>query len=111
MRILVLHGPNLTSWAARTAISTGRRRSRCECQARNPGARARHRVGDRAVNHEGVLIDTLHANIDKADGAIINPPESPTTGFPSTTRFAAMPFPSSRSPVEPAARRSGAIAR
>jgi len=22
-------------------------------------------------NHEGILIDTLHANIDKADGAII----------------------------------------
>jgi len=58
-------------------------------------------------NHEGVLIDTLHANIDKADGAIINPAGITHYGFPSTTRSPRCLFRHRGSPVELA---SGGVA-
>jgi 3-dehydroquinate dehydratase-2 len=44
-------------------------------------------------NHEGVLIDTLHANIDTADGAVINPAGITHYGVPLHDAIAAMPFP------------------
>ena len=44
-------------------------------------------------NHEGVLIDTLHSNIDSADGAIINPAGITHYGVPLRDAIAAMPFP------------------
>jgi 3-dehydroquinate dehydratase-2 len=44
-------------------------------------------------NHEGILIDTLHANMDKADGAIINPGGITHYGVPLHDAIAAMPFP------------------
>jgi 3-dehydroquinate dehydratase-2 len=45
-------------------------------------------------NHEGELIDFLHANIDDAQGALINPAGLTQHGVPLHDAIKAMPFPS-----------------
>jgi 3-dehydroquinate dehydratase-2 len=94
MRILVLHGPNLNLLGRREPHIYGKEtladvNARLEALARELGAE----LAITQSNHEGVLIDTLHANIDKADGAIINPAGITHYGVPLHDAIAAMPFP------------------
>ncbi len=74
MQILVLHGPNLNLFGRREPHIYGRV-ALDEINARL--TRLAGELGANLVivqsNHEGVLIDTCHAHIDSAAGAIINP--------------------------------------
>jgi 3-dehydroquinate dehydratase-2 len=94
MRILVLHGPNLNLLGRREPHIYGKETladidARLEALARDLGAE----LVTVQSNHEGVLIDTLHSNIDSADGAIINPAGITHYGVPLRDAIAAMPFP------------------
>src|SRR5258708_28004624 len=94
MPILVLHGPNLNLLGRREPHIYGKEtladiNSRLETLARELGTE----LVIAQSNHEGVLIDTLHANIDKADGAIINPAGITHYGVPLHDPTAATPFP------------------
>ena len=94
MRILVLHGPNLNLLGRREPHIYGKEtladiNARLEALARELGTE----LVIVQSNHEGVLIDTLHANIHKADGAIINPAGITHYGIPLHDAIAAMPFP------------------
>jgi 3-dehydroquinate dehydratase-2 len=44
-------------------------------------------------NHEGLLIDFLHAHIDEAKGALVNPAGLTQHGVPLHDAIKAMPFP------------------
>jgi len=94
MRILVLHGPNLNLLGRREPHIYGKETladidARLEALARELGAE----LVTVQSNHEGVLIDALHSNIDSADGAIINPAGITHYGVPLRDAIAAMPFP------------------
>lgn len=94
MRILVLHGPNLNLLGRREPHIYGKEtlaqiNAKLEALAGELGAE----LLISQSNHEGVLIDILHANIDKADGAIINPAGITHYGVPLHDAIAAMPFP------------------
>jgi 3-dehydroquinate dehydratase-2 len=94
MRILVLHGPNLNLLGRREPHIYGKEtladvNARLEALARELGTE----LVTVHSNHEGVLIDTLQANIDTADGAIINPAGITHYGVPLRDAIAAMPFP------------------
>jgi 3-dehydroquinate dehydratase-2 len=94
MRILVLHGPNLNLLGRREPHIYGKEtlgdiNARLETLARELGTE----LVIVQSNHEGMLIDTLHANMDKADGAIINPGGITHYGVPLHDAIAAMPFP------------------
>jgi len=94
MRILVLHGPNLNLLGRREPHIYGKE-TLAEVNAKLE-ALARELSTELVIvqsNHEGVLIDTLHANIDKADGAVINPAGITHYGVPLHDAIAAMPFP------------------
>ena len=94
MRILVLHGPNLNLLGRREPHIYGKEtladiNTRLEVLAKELGAE----LVIVQSNHEGVLIDALQANMDKADGAIINPAGITHYGVPLHDTIAAMPFP------------------
>jgi 3-dehydroquinate dehydratase-2 len=94
MRILVLHGPNLNLLGRREPHIYGKEtladiNGRLEALAKELGAE----LVIVQSNHEGVLIDALQANMDKADGAIINPAGITHYGVPLHDAIAAMPFP------------------
>jgi 3-dehydroquinate dehydratase II len=94
MRILVLHGPNLNLLGRREPHIYGKEtladiNARLEALAGELGAE----LLIVQSNHEGVLIDTLQANMDSADGAIINPAGITHYGVPLHDAIAAMPFP------------------
>jgi 3-dehydroquinate dehydratase II len=94
MRILVLHGPNLNLLGRREPHIYGKEtladiNTRLQALAAELGAE----LVIVQSNHEGVLIDALQANIDKADGAIINPAGITHFGVPLHDAIAAMPFP------------------
>ena len=72
MRLLVLHGPNLNLLGEREGASGGR------FEDLNSALRARassHGLELKIVqsNHEGVLIDTLHAERRSIHGVVVNP--------------------------------------
>lgn len=94
MRILVLHGPNLNLLGRREPQIYGKEtladiNARLEALAKELGVE----LVIVQSNHEGVLIDALQANMDKADGAIINPAGITHYGVPLHDAIAAMPFP------------------
>ena len=94
MRILVLHGPNLNLLGRREPHIYGKEtladiNARLEALATELGAE----LVTVQSNHEGVLIDSLQENMDKADGAIINPAGITHYGVPLHDAIAAMPFP------------------
>jgi 3-dehydroquinate dehydratase-2 len=74
MRILVLHGPNLNLLGTREPGVYGSTRLSDIDTALH--ARATELGIDLHIgqsNHEGVLIDTIHAQASRSDGIIINP--------------------------------------
>ena len=73
MRVLVLHGPNLNLLGKREPGVYGHR-NLSEIDDALTEEATKQRVELRIVqsNHEGDLIDAIHAAIDRADGILIN---------------------------------------
>ena len=74
MRVLVLHGPNLNRLGKREpgVYGTGTLADlddAVRAHARTLGVETRHLQS----NHEGVLIDAIHAADDDCDGLVFNP--------------------------------------
>lgn len=94
MKILVLHGPNLNLFGRREPHIYGTT-TLAEINARLAALAADLEVTLETVqsNHEGVLIDFLHQNIDAASGALVNPAGLTQHGVPLHDAIKAMPFP------------------
>ena len=95
LQILVLHGPNLNLFGRREPHIYGTT-TLPEINARLQALATELEV-ELAItqsNHEGVLIDFLHAHIDSASGALINPAGLTQHGVPLHDAIKAMPFPS-----------------
>lgn len=94
MKILVLHGPNLNLFGRREPHIYG------TTTLAQINERLHTLAGELGVtldviqsNHEGALIDFLHANIDAAQGALLNPAGLTQHGVPLHDAIKAMPFP------------------
>jgi len=94
MKILVLHGPNLNLFGRREPHIYGK------TTLAEINDRLQKLAADLGVtldiiqsNHEGDLIDFLHANIDDAQGALVNPAGLTQHGVPLHDAIKAMPFP------------------
>ena len=94
MKILVLHGPNLNLFGRRephiygtTTLAQINERLSALAQELNV------ELDILQSNHEGVLVDKLHACIDSADGALLNPAGLTQHGVPLHDAIKAMPFP------------------
>lgn len=94
MRILVLHGPNLNLFGRREphiygTMTLAEINQKLEALATELG------VGIEIIqsNHEGALLDALHARIDSVDGAIVNPAGLTQHGVSLHDAIKAMPFP------------------
>lgn len=72
MNILVLHGPNLNLLGHRRPEIYGHA-TLADVDAAIRGAAEGHEIDSLQSNHEGVLIDKLHAARGWADGALFNP--------------------------------------
>lgn len=94
MKILVLHGPNLNLFGRREPHIYGTT-TLAEINDRLGLLAAELGVELATVqsNHEGVLIDFLHAHIDDAQGALVNPAGLTQHGVPLHDAIKAMPFP------------------
>ena len=94
MKILVLHGPNLTLFGRREPHIYG---TTTLAEINSQLARLADELGVTLAtlqsNHEGALIDFLHEHIDAADGAIVNPAGLTQHGVPLHDAIKAMPFP------------------
>jgi 3-dehydroquinate dehydratase-2 len=93
-RILIISGPNLNLLGRREpgiygAVTLPAIHARLERRAAELG----YSVEPFQSNHEGALIDFLHAHIDDADGAIINPGGYTHTSIALHDAVKAMPFP------------------
>ncbi|RYF63842.1 MAG: 3-dehydroquinate dehydratase [Comamonadaceae bacterium] len=94
MKILVLHGPNLNLFGRREPhiyghTTLGEINARLAALAEELGVT----LETIQSNHEGALIDFLHANIDDAQGALVNPAGLTQHGVPLHDAIKAMPFP------------------
>ncbi|MES2910205.1 MAG: type II 3-dehydroquinate dehydratase [Pseudomonadota bacterium] len=94
MKILVLHGPNLNLFGRREPHIYG---TTTLAQINDMLATLAGELGVTLEtiqsNHEGALIDFLHANIDLAQGALVNPAGLTQHGVPLHDAIKAMPFP------------------
>ncbi|WPH17205.1 type II 3-dehydroquinate dehydratase [Variovorax paradoxus] len=94
MKILVLHGPNLNLFGRREPHIYGKTtlaeiNAQLQALAQELGAT----LETIQSNHEGELIDFLHAHIDDAQGALVNPAGLTQHGVPLHDAIKAMPFP------------------
>ena len=94
VKFLVLHGPNLNLFGRREPHIYG------TTTLAQINERLNALAGELQVelavlqsNHEGVLIDFLHDNIDAAQGALVNPAGLTQHGVPLHDAIKAMPFP------------------
>ena len=94
MKILVLHGPNLNLFGRREPHIYGTT-TLAEIDARiaSLAAELGAEVETLQSNHEGALIDFLHAHMDLAQGALVNPAGLTQHGVPLHDAIKAMPFP------------------
>lgn len=94
MKILVLHGPNLNLFGRREPHIYG---TTTLAQINERLALLANELQvELAVlqsNHEGALVDFLHAHIDTAQGALVNPAGLTQHGVPLHDAIKAMPFP------------------
>ena len=93
MRILVLHGPNLNLFGRREPHIYGHT-TLAEIDAMLAGLAKELGVALDTIqsNHEGALVDFLHANMDSAQGAIVNPAGLTQHGVSLHDAIKAMPF-------------------
>lgn len=94
MKILVLHGPNLNLFGRREPHIYGTTTlAEIDTQIAALAAELHVEIQTLQSNHEGALIDFLHANIDTAAGALVNPAGLTQHGVPLHDAIKAMPFP------------------
>jgi len=94
MKILVLHGPNLNLFGRREPHIYGTTTLAQINERLNAlGGELQVELAVLQSNHEGVLIDFLHDNIDAAQGALVNPAGLTQHGVPLHDAIKAMPFP------------------
>jgi 3-dehydroquinate dehydratase II len=94
MKFLVLHGPNLNLFGRREPHIYGTT-TLAEINAKLAAIAAELGVELETLqsNHEGALVDKLHACIDSIDGALVNPAGLTQHGVSLHDAIKAMPFP------------------
>ena len=94
MHILILHGPNLNLFGRREPHIYGTMTlAEIDAKLQALASELGTRLTIAQSNHEGVLIDTLHAHIDDADGAVLNPGGLTQHSVSLHDAIKAMPFP------------------
>ncbi len=94
MQILVLHGPNLNLFGRREPHIYGTTTlAQIDTQIAALADELQVQVRTIQSNHEGALLDFLHAHIDSAAGALVNPAGLTQHGVPLHDAIKAMPFP------------------
>jgi len=94
MKFLVLHGPNLNLFGRREPHIYGTTTlAEIDAKLQALAAELKVEVESFQSNHEGALIDKLHANIDLVQGALVNPAGLTQHGVPLHDAIKAMPFP------------------
>ena len=94
MKILILHGPNLNLFGRREPHIYGTTTlAQIDAQLAALAKELGVTLDTVQSNHEGVLVDFLHKNIDDAQGALVNPAGLTQHGVPLHDAIKAMPFP------------------
>ena len=94
MKILVLHGPNLNLFGRREPHIYGTTTlAQIDAQLAQLAGELQVELTTLQSNHEGALVDFLHAHIDDAQGALVNPAGLTQHGVPLHDAIKAMPFP------------------
>jgi len=94
MKILILHGPNLNLFGRREPHIYGTTTlAQIDAQLAALAKELGVTLETVQSNHEGVLVDFLHKNIDEAQGALVNPAGLTQHGVPLHDAIKAMPFP------------------
>ena len=93
-RALVLNGPNLNRLGLREPGIYGRvTLDEIEAQVRAHGARHGIEIDTLQSNHEGALIDAIHAAADTADGIVLNAGASTPTSVALRDAIASVAVP------------------
>ncbi|MGQ0654223.1 MAG: type II 3-dehydroquinate dehydratase [Betaproteobacteria bacterium] len=93
-KILVLHGPNLNLFGRREPHIYGSMTlAEINAKLQALAKELRASLDILQSNHEGVLVDKMHEEMDGADGAIINPGALTQFGVSLHDCIKAMPFP------------------
>ena len=94
MKILVLHGPNLNLFGRREPHIYGTMTlAQIDAKLAAIAGELDVELETLQSNHEGDLVDRLHARIDSADGALLNPAGLTQHGVSLHDAIKAMPFP------------------
>jgi 3-dehydroquinate dehydratase-2 len=94
VKFLVLHGPNLNLFGRREPHIYGKTTlAEIDAQLAALAGELGVQLATIQSNHEGALIDFLHAHIDGAQGALVNPAGLTQHGVPLHDAIKAMPFP------------------
>ena len=94
MKILVLHGPNLTLFGRREPHIYGTTTlAEIDAMLGSLASELQVELATIQSNHEGALVDFLHQHIDSAQGALVNPAGLTQHGVPLHDAIKAMPFP------------------
>ena len=94
MKILILHGPNLNLLGRREPhIYGGMTYADLNRRLKKLGSELQAEILVFQSNHEGALVDFLHANMDSAAGAVINPAGLTQYGVALHDAIKTMPFP------------------
>jgi len=94
MKILVLHGPNLNLFGRREPHIYGTTTlAEIDAMLHKLAGELGATLETIQSNHEGVLVDFLHAHSDDAQGALVNPAGLTQHGVPLHDAIKAMPFP------------------
>ena len=94
MKILVLHGPNLNLFGRREPHIYGHTTlAQIDAQLAALASELGVQLETVQSNHEGVLVEFLHRDIDEAQGALVNPAGLTQHGVPLHDAIKAMPFP------------------
>lgn len=94
MKILVLHGPNLSLFGRREPHIYGTTTlAQINERLLKLAEELQVELDILQSNHEGALIDRMHENIDVAKGALLNPAGLTQYGVPLHDAIKAMPFP------------------
>ena len=94
MKFLILHGPNLNLFGRREPHIYGTTTlAEIDAMLHKLAGELGATLETIQSNHEGVLVDFLHAHIDDAQGALVNPAGLTQHGVPLHDAIKAMPFP------------------